>query len=103
LKEREKRGLSKNDRDPYKEEIKIPPPHPHVRIKEKKLIIFPTQRIHIFSLANTVGPFTIGWVFSLFSTLQSTSPFIARQSAAALLRNRTDQEEAQERKEKDRT
>jgi hypothetical protein len=32
LKERgEKKIYPKNNRDPYKEEIKIPPPHPHKR------------------------------------------------------------------------
>ncbi len=36
-----------NNRDPYKEEIKI---LLHIHIKEKILIIFPTQRIHIFSV-----------------------------------------------------
>ena len=40
-----KKGIQ-NNRDPYKEEIKF---LLHIRIKEKILIIFPTQRIHIFS------------------------------------------------------
>ena len=42
----EKEIYPNNNRDPYKEEIKIPPPYPH---KRKILIIFPTRRIHIFS------------------------------------------------------
>jgi hypothetical protein len=33
----EKRIYPKNNRDPYKEEIKIPPPHPH---KRKKITYF---------------------------------------------------------------
>ena len=28
---KEKRGFIQNNRDPYKEEIKIPPPYPHKR------------------------------------------------------------------------
>jgi hypothetical protein len=46
--EKRKRGkFYRNDnRDSYKEEIKIPPPHPY---KRQILIIFLTRRIHIFS------------------------------------------------------
>jgi hypothetical protein len=46
LKERWERGFIQNNQDPYKEEIKIPPPHPH---KRKNINYFSTQRIHIFS------------------------------------------------------
>ena len=46
LKERWERGFIQNNQDPHKEEIKIPPPHPHER---KNISYFSTQRIHIFS------------------------------------------------------
>jgi hypothetical protein len=38
------RGENANVEAAHKEETQIPPPHPH----KKKLIIFPTPRIHIF-------------------------------------------------------
>jgi hypothetical protein len=45
--ERGEKEIYPNDkRDPYKQEIKIPPPHQHKR----KNIIFATRRIHIFSI-----------------------------------------------------
>ena len=40
-----KSDLSKNNQDPYKGEIKIPPPHPY---KRKIVIIFPTRESHFY-------------------------------------------------------
>jgi hypothetical protein len=68
---KKKRGFIQNNRDPYKEEIKIPPPHPHKRKKinyfshSKDPYFFPRQ--HCWTLHY--------WVtFQPFLNVESTSP-----------------------------